>query len=278
MPPAPISWEPDDGSSRRESRRDRVERAPIDVDEASMSVPSDPLGGLDVRSVMDRPDRSPMFQSEAHRLSQPPVDDNETPSLRLSAPERVALRMGRERGAYLAKKAAELGLEPAVAGAVLLAQSSGRGFGPQGRLKIRFERHIFASYAGVWIANNHADQEMEYVAFEQAKATGREPAFQSIAMGAAQLMGFHARPLGYHSAEAMFDAMARSENAQLDALFAFVAGRPVLLEAARQRDWCTFARHYNGRRYARQGDHERLQTYYAAYQTVHAGPATRAES
>jgi hypothetical protein len=186
----------------------------------------------------------------------------------LSPAERVALRVYETQGDTIAAKAAELDLEPSVAAAVLITESSGSGYGKDGRLKIRFERHIFASRTGAWVANTHRDQAEEYRAFEEAQRLDRAAAFASISMGSAQIMGFNARSIGYDDAEAMFEAMSASEARQIDGFFAFVAGRPALLQAARGRNWAAFARGYNGPAYSRNRYDIKMATYDAAYTKI----------
>lgn len=190
----------------------------------------------------------------------------------LSPVEQIAYSVYQKRGEYIAEQAARLGFESAVAGGVLITESSGSGYGSSGKLKIRFEPHIFHGYTGSWVADSHASQAIEYQAFENAKAIDAAAAFKSISMGAAQIMGFNAESVGYTDAAEMFEAMQVSEIAQLDGLFDFVAGRPVLVSAAQNKDWHTFAKYYNGPGYMAGGYHIKLANYYAAYKAVEQLP------
>jgi LysM repeat protein len=186
----------------------------------------------------------------------------------LSPAERVALTVYETQGDTIAAQAAALDLEPSVAAAVLITESSGAGFGRDGRLKICFERHIFASRTGAWVANTHRNQAEEYRALEEAKGIDPVAAYASISMGVAQIMGFNARSIGYADAEAMFEDMGGSEERQVDGFFAFVAARPALLEAARTRNWAAFARGYNGPAYSRNRYDIKMATYDAAYTRI----------
>lgn len=172
----------------------------------------------------------------------------------------------------------ELAIEPAVAVAVLAIEASGRAFGPDGRMIIRFENHIFWTQWGElhpdlfnehfrfdperrWIdhqwrpapdqpwAGFHSDQAAEWQVFEFARALDDTAAKQSISMGAPQIMGFNCTSIGYESPQAMFDAFSANERAQILGLFDFVRGAvpgSPRLRALRRQDFLTFAALYNG--------------------------------
>lgn len=174
----------------------------------------------------------------------------------------------------LSAEAARLGFDPAVAVAVLLAESSGDGFGPDGRLKIRFENHIFLQEWGIqnrsvfdrffsfnqpepwkehmWRDRRdgewqqcHQSQAQEWQVLDFARSFVEDPALKSISMGASQIMGFNFDALGYASPKAMFDDFQASEEAQVRGLFRFIENRR-LVEPLRQGDYLAFARGYNG--------------------------------
>ena len=174
----------------------------------------------------------------------------------------------------LQAEAGRLGIEPAVAVAVLLAESGGDGFGPDGRLKIRFENHIFLQQWGaqnkpvferffafnqqeswknhLWRSNResewqscHTTQAQEWQVLDFARNFIEEPALKSISMGSAQIMGFNHAALGYGSARAMFDDFQSGEEAQIRAFFRFVENQRLVVPL-RQKEYVTFARGYNG--------------------------------
>lgn len=184
------------------------------------------------------------------------------------------LRTWTRHGQLLQTEAGRLGIEPAVAVAVLLTESGGDGFGPDGRLKIRFENHVFLQQWGAqnkpdfekffafspqeswkghqWRAdpggdwqNCHQSQAQEWEVLDFARNLTEEPALKSISMGSSQIMGFNFAALGYGSARAMFDDFQTGEEAQIRALFRFVENRH-LVQSLRQRDYVAFARGYNG--------------------------------
>lgn len=164
-------------------------------------------------------------------------------------------------------------IEPRAAAAVLDVESGGEGFGPGGRLKIRFEAHIFKRELGndalwarhfqhgspiwtghyfrrnetdPWQAVHTGDQAAEWAAFDLACELHAEAAYQSISMGAAQIMGFNANRVGYASALAMFRAFERSLGHQMIAFVNYILSDDDLYEAMLGHDWRTIARLYNG--------------------------------
>lgn len=173
------------------------------------------------------------------------------------------------KGEFIKSEAAKLGIETGVAAACLMCESGGAGY-VGGRLKIRFEPGIFKGYTGKFVADSHNSQAAEYDAFERAQHVHKARAYDSISMGAAQIMGFNATTIGYGSAKEMFDEFQASEKAQLGGFFSFVASQRVLVKAARGKDWATFAYHYNGPGYKANAYDTKLASYYAAWQHVMA--------
>lgn len=166
-------------------------------------------------------------------------------------------------------------IEPRAAAAVLDVESGGEGFGADGRLKIRFETHIFKPRLGndglfarhfaqadsepwakpqyyrrsegePWQPIHTGDQAAEWAAFDLARELHAEAAYQSISMGAAQIMGFNANRVGYASALAMFRAFERSLGHQMIAFVNYILSDDDLYEAMLGHDWRTIARLYNG--------------------------------
>lgn len=164
-------------------------------------------------------------------------------------------------------------IDPRVAAAVMEVEAGRDGFGADGRLKIRFEAHIFRAKLGndelwsryfrvgtpawtgqQWRAaadaawqdihtNRQAD---EYAAFEFALRLDAEAAYQSVSMGAGQIMGFNAQRVGYPSARAMFDAFDDSVADQMLAFANFVLSDPALHQAINAHNWPEIGRLFNG--------------------------------
>lgn len=167
------------------------------------------------------------------------------------------------------------GYDPILAKAILKVESGGRAF-QNGRPVIRNEVHIlhdrmqnkqlwpnhFAvnpqerwkdqmwrrSVNDSW-RNVHQNQEMEYEVLEFAKTLDHNAAFLSLGMGAAQVMGFNHRTIGYTTAEQMFLAFSSAKFGaanQIVGMFAYFAQTAGLAEAIRAKDLPTIARLYNG--------------------------------
>ena len=186
----------------------------------------------------------------------------------LSPLQKVCYSIYKSKGSLIATNASSLGVEEAVLAAVLIAESSGTGYGNDGKLKIRFEPHIFEGYTGKSVADTHSNQAAEYAAFENARKLDENAAYLSISMGAAQIMGFNHASVGYETPRAMFEAFSGSEEKQLQGLFGFVASHPNLIKAAKAHDWASFAKGYNGPGYKKYGYDTKLANYFASYNEI----------
>jgi N-acetylmuramidase-like protein/SH3 domain-containing protein len=203
------------------------------------------------------------------------------PGLEVAANARVddGLTVGRiwnSYGGLLKPLSDELGIDAAVAVAVLATESGGRGAGPDGRMIIRFENHIFFDEWG----ENHPDTFNQFFAFNPARRFNGDghhwrphanqdwrdchlnqaeeweilefactlddrAAKSSISMGLTQIMGFNFADIGYGSVQEMFDAFSHELGAQIRGFFSYVRKRGGIapLQAA---DYAAFARIYNG--------------------------------
>lgn len=218
-------------------------------------------------------------QPELLRIALPPLPARRLDSSRL-AQGTLAFAVAdlwNRYGGLLAVLAYELGIAPAVAVAVLLAESGGKGFapGPNGpRMIIRFENHIFHDRWGrhnqerfdrhfrfaqgqSWTGHQwrpdagaawqefHGEQMKEWQVYEFAATLDRKAARESISMGLPQIMGFNAVAVGYPQADAMFDAFSSGESRQIFGFFDFVRSKAGI-SALRSRDYAAFATIYNG--------------------------------
>jgi peptidoglycan/xylan/chitin deacetylase (PgdA/CDA1 family)/3D (Asp-Asp-Asp) domain-containing protein len=178
-------------------------------------------------------------------------------------------------GKYIYEKAIEIGVSPASSAAVLYVETSGRGFGEDGRMIIRFEPCIFydmwgSDHPGEFsqyfvcdrpndkfrqspaenFAELHGDHFREWTAFDLARTLDEDAAMKSISMGLAQIMGFNYHAIGYSSANEMFNALSNSTMSQLDALFSALSYRneagKSCLDPLKAGDYVSFANCYNG--------------------------------
>jgi len=192
--------------------------------------------------------------------------------------ERLSATIWNKAGGLLTALSDELKIDPAVAVAVLAVESGGNGFGPDGRMIIRFENQIFFDRWGKnnqnvyhqhfhfnpdkrWIEHQwraspndpwqefHGKQMEEWKVFTFASKFDDTAAKSSISMGGPQIMGFNFGTLGFESVQQMFDSFAASERNQIIGFFDFVQGptpnsRRVI--ALQSKDFDTFASMYNG--------------------------------
>jgi len=161
-------------------------------------------------------------------------------------------------------------VDPLVLEAILAIESGGAGFGPDGRVKIRFEAHIFEAQidnaevfaqsfrygkpawtgqkmgiGAAWLPIHTGAQATEWQAYNSATYIDPEAAAKSISMGAAQIMGFNHARIGYPSAQAMLQAF-RNPNVQVIGFLNFLLSDAALWQAVRKHDWREIAARYNG--------------------------------
>jgi hypothetical protein len=192
------------------------------------------------------------------------------PPQTLQASGQTVVRIWNRYGGLLEALAAQIGIDPGAAVAVMVVESSGNAFGADRRMIIRFENHIFwaewgrnnpatynehftrdphqyrTSAAQPWQPTHTGSQASEWAAFTLAMSLNPTAAKRSISMGLGQIMGFNFARLGYPSVDAMFDALGADERWQVLGLFSFIATDNRLVQALRQGDYTAFARGYNG--------------------------------
>ncbi|MEJ2735421.1 MAG: N-acetylmuramidase domain-containing protein, partial [Anaerolineae bacterium] len=219
-----------------------------------------------------------------------------------SAKNSIERRVARtwNRYSYLLIQVADLlGLDLAVATAVLSAQANRRGVARNGRLVIRFENHIFYEKWGQhneeafrqhfrfgasrpWTKHQwrphpdddwrdcHRNQRAEWEVFDFACTLDETAAKLSVGQGLAQMMGFNYASIGYESVGHMFDALSSGERYQVLAIFDLIAGPSASsrqLEALQDQDLLAFAGlHYGSRRAARVGS--RIHRLFQAFQAL----------
>ncbi len=225
-------------------------------------------GGLSV------PSGSPVTLVELQALSL-------TPARHLTAPAGAAQAafsaadIWNQYGGFLEPLSAKIGVDKAVAVAVISVESGGRRLGPDGRMIIRFENHLFwANWGknnpgafnqyfvfdqnttwkghqyrtqpnGPWL-DVHQNHYSEWATFNFASTLDAHAAKLSISMGLTQILGSNNRVIGYDSVEAMFAAYDADVKFQLLGFFNFVKNDPRQINALRNRDYVGFARIYNG--------------------------------
>ena len=199
------------------------------------------------------------------------------------------------------KLAAELKLEPALVQAVCLVEANGSGFlppgakSPAGRVvaglpKILFEPHVYwqrlkaqrPSYnpAGLltrddvrrihgdisdliyerWGTRPYGSTNAQWDRLERARAICRPAADESASWGSFQILGQNWQALGYKSVAEFVEKMHSTEGQQ-EAFVRFLQVNK-LVPFLQAKDWHTFARRYNGPKYATHGYHIKLAAAY----------------
>ena len=178
--------------------------------------------------------------------------------------------------AALVAEAARLGLPVRAVKAVMQVEAGGHPFGPDGRLLIRFEPHVFARLTaqaalglktrpttaqrdqyGTIVLNpgmtsidrpreRTGGQVGEWDTFQRASAHSPELAAQATSFGLGQIMGFNYAAAGYPSALTMMNAFARSAAEQVRGMLQFISHDARLVTAIKNNDFKKFAAVYNG--------------------------------
>lgn len=158
-----------------------------------------------------------------------------------------------------------IGLDVPAIQAVTDVESRGRGFLPDDRPVILFERHVMyrllTSEAGLGEAVHFATAQpdvvnrtpggykggaVEWDRLAAAIKIDRTTALQSTSWGLFQIMGFHWQRLRYPNVQAFVNAMYASEAQQLDAFCRLVRADSAMQRALLMHDWSRFAHIYNG--------------------------------
>lgn len=176
-----------------------------------------------------------------------------------------------ESQARISRLAEDFEIEPAALMAIVEVESGGRFFAKvDGRKEplIRFEGHYFdrllpassreravklglASPKAGKIANPRRQVD-RWKLLNRAIKINRTAALSSCSWGVGQVMGDHWKWLGYGSVDALVE-QARSGVAGQIELMARYIDKAGLIKALQDRDWASFARHYNGPAFAKYG-------------------------
>jgi hypothetical protein len=158
--------------------------------------------------------------------------------------------------------------------AVLAVETSGCGFLPDRRPQILFERHVFHRLTGGRFDDGDISDSKaggygpagahQYDRLSRAIAKDRTAALRSASWGLGQILGENCAIAGFADVETMVAAMSDSEDAQLQAVCAFIKSSK--LDAFMQaHDWASFARKYNGPGFAKNHYDVRLREEHAKY-------------
>lgn len=183
----------------------------------------------------------------------------------------------------------QYGLELAAVKAVNEIESSGKGFLINNKPKILFEGHVFwnelrkrgidpntyynASSKDIlypkWTKIYYQGGVKEYDRLNEAIGLGSNPTFKDAALSSAswgsfQIMGFHAKNLGYIDVNDFVSKMEINEGEHLKAFGKFLEKNGLLIHL-RNKNWANFAKGYNGGGYKLNKYDEKLAKAYAKY-------------
>ena len=180
-------------------------------------------------------------------------------------------------------------LELAAVKAINEVESSGKGFLINKKPKILFEGHCFwqqLKKRGIkpeslsnaqnknflypkWTKVYYKGGVQEYDRLNQAIAISSDPgvkeaALASASWGSFQIMGYHAKSLGYTSVQDFVDKMYLHEREHLKAFGKFLEVNNIL-SYLRNKNWAKVAEKYNGAGYRKNKYDEKLRKAYEKY-------------
>lgn len=172
--------------------------------------------------------------------------------------------------------AAANGIEYALLRAIVEVESTGGGTLPDGNPKTLFERHVFyrevreikgKEVADKFFAANpnicnpasgdYGSVNSQWSRLQKAIALAEgdvgiiDAAYKSASWGVGQVMGFNHKVAGYATIGAFVADMMKGERYQLNAMVKFFVDNPKLVKAAKELDYATIAKFYNGSDYQR---------------------------
>lgn len=172
--------------------------------------------------------------------------------------------------------ASQLNADPIALWAVVSVETSGKGFLPDRRPEILFERHIFSKRTSGRFDASHPEISRstpggygkrgshQHMRLAQAVGAHRQAALESASWGLGQIMGFNSAAAGFRNVEEMVAAMMRSEDDQILAMINFLKSAKIHA-ALERRDWTAFARAYNGPTFATNRYDEKLAHAHARF-------------
>ncbi|HSZ50816.1 MAG TPA: N-acetylmuramidase family protein [Caulobacteraceae bacterium] len=161
-----------------------------------------------------------------------------------------------------------LGGRPEALWTVVKVETSGRGFLPDRRPQILFERHEFSRRTAGRFDASHpeisgkpggygAGGAHQHDRLLQALSLHRLAALESASWGLGQILGYNAGLAGHSDAEGMVAAFCDGEDQQILGMARFLRSRK-LDQVLTRGDWAAFARGYNGPGYAANRYDEKL--------------------
>jgi hypothetical protein len=180
--------------------------------------------------------------------------------------------------------ASKLKCEVAAIKAVALVETGHHGaFDKLGRPTILYERHIFSVLTKHVYDKSHPDisgphakgeySKPSYPKLERAYRLNPDAALESASWGAFQIMGENYEASGFDSVQDFVASMRVSVQNQLAAFVNFISSNPKLIQAIQEKNWASFALHYNGPAYKKNNYDTKLANAYL--QSSDPAPAKR---
>jgi hypothetical protein len=189
--------------------------------------------------------------------------------------------------AKIAEMAGKYGLDAASVLAVAEVESESRsGFQKTGLLTVLFEAHIFyreLKKAGLdsdilmikypnlisltWNKILYKGGDYENIRLAEALKI-HECAWNCASYGMFQIMGFNYKTCGFNSVQEFVRYLKIGQEAHVDTFLKFISADSRKINALRSKDWATFARLYNGSRYAENKYDIRLAEAYEKHSKI----------
>jgi len=215
----------------------------------------------------------PEFLYKVAELNQMELSPSNLLPVEGSSKQKKVINAWNNYGNLLRKLSKIKGIDVGAAIAVMCVESSGRGFGSDNKMIIRFENHQFWKRWGKnnedtfrkffkfrddkkWLGHEfrnspngqwqsfHGNQSKEWQVLEFARQLNDNAALDSISMGLPQIMGFNSSIIGYKTVQDMFEKFNSDIRFHLFGLFDFLDKR--MIKALQERDFEEFAGYYNG--------------------------------
>ncbi|WP_432328925.1 N-acetylmuramidase family protein [Mucilaginibacter sp. P25] len=154
-----------------------------------------------------------------------------------------------------------IGCSVAAIKAVSGVESGGSGFLKSGKIKLKFEGHVFhkltkgrfaaqhptLSYPA-WTEKYSRFGEDSYIRFNQAYALDPVAAMEATSWGMFQVMGFNYASCGFNSVKELGLYLKEGESYQLKAFCMYIKSQGLAVYLQKQQ-WASFAYRYNGADY-----------------------------
>jgi hypothetical protein len=167
--------------------------------------------------------------------------------------------------------------------AVVEVESGGAGFYKSGKIKLKFEGHVFHQYTKgqydqshptlsypKWTERYTEDGEAAYNRFNQAFALNKRAAMLSTSWGMFQIMGENYTECGFRTVDDFVTTLKLSDTAQLDAFCKYILYRNLqrfLVDLNLYAEH--FAYRYNGPQYNKHDYDGQLRRAYNKYLTLY---------